>query len=82
MTGTTDGLIIRADDEMVGQSVLSSALCDYCGKDYDFLAGKEKKDLMETDEVEKMGLWPDKDSIKVVDGVIVIKLSDDQGETE
>lgn len=82
MTGTTDGVIIRADDEMVGQSVLSSALCDYCGKDYDFLAGKEKKDLMETDEVEKMGLWPDKDSIKVVDGVIVIKLSDDQGETE
>ena len=37
ITGTTDGYILRADDEMVGQSVLCSALNDYCGKSYSFL---------------------------------------------
>ena len=47
MTGATDGYIIRADDEIVGQSVLCSALNDYCGKDYKFLAGKEKQQLLE-----------------------------------
>ena len=75
ITGTTDGYILRADDEIVSQSVLCSALNDYCGKDYKFLAGEEKKAMSE--KAEGFDCWPAKDSICVIDGVIVIKLSDE-----
>ena len=77
MTGTTDGLIIRADDEVVGQSVLCSALNDYCGKEYKFLSGEEKQKLLsEIDEDGFLSNWPDKNSIQIIDNVIVIKLGD------
>ena len=74
MTGTTDGYILRADDEVVGQSVLCSALNDYCGKNYSFLAGLEKSMLLEELDIENIGVWPASDSIFVVDKVIVIRL--------
>lgn len=74
MTGTTDGYILRADDETVGQSVLCSALNDYCGTNYTFLYGKRKKELSERPLVKNMELWPGKTSVEVIDGVIVIKL--------
>ncbi len=74
ITGITDGYIIRADDETVSQSVLCSALNDYCGKNYKFLSGDNKKALMKNRKVEDMPIWPAKDSIKVVDNTIVIKL--------
>lgn len=76
MTGTTDGLILRADDEMVGQSVLCSALNDYCAKNYGFVSGEEKTTLLEKFDAENLGCWPEKDSVIVVDNVIVVKLSD------
>ena len=76
ITGTTDGLIIRADDEQVGQSVLCSALNDYCSKDYSFLAGEEKRALIEKYNLADLDNWPEKESICVVDDVIVIKLGD------
>ena len=64
----------RADDEVVGQSVLCSALNDYCGKDYRFLYGEEKASLLEKADEETMGIWPAENSILVVDDVIVIRL--------
>lgn len=76
ITGTTDGYILRADDEIVGQSVLCSALNDYCGKHYTFLAGEEKKALTEKAALTGMENWPAKNSICVIDGVITIKLGD------
>ena len=76
ITGTTDGLIIRADDEVVGQSVLCSALNDYCSKNYSFLAGEEKRALIEKYSLNDLDNWPEKESICVVDNVIVIKLGD------
>jgi hypothetical protein len=76
ITGTTDGLIIRADDEVVGQSVLCSALNDYCSKNYSFLAGEEKRALIEKYSLNELDNWPEKESICVVDNVIVIKLGD------
>ena len=75
ITGITDGYIIRADDETVGQSVLCSALNDYCEKDYEFLSGEEKLNLMARDEVRAMEEWPSKTSIAIVDDIVVIKLS-------
>lgn len=74
MTGTTDGYILRADDETVGQSVLCSALNDYCGKNYKFVSGKEKSDFLKRNDLESMNNWPEKNSISVIDNVIVIKL--------
>ena len=74
MTGTTEGLILRADDESVHQSVVCSALNDYCGKNYTFLAEKEKRDFLSKNDTEFLSLWPGEDSIAVIDGVIVIKL--------
>ena len=74
MTGTTDGYILRADDEVVGQSVLCSALNDYCGKNYTFIAGEQKTALLEKIDAESMGVWPENDSIVVIDNVIVIRL--------
>ena len=74
MTGTTDGYILRADDETVGQSVLCSALNDYCGTNYSFLYGERKKKLKENPDVAGMAFWPEKSSVAVIDGVIVINL--------
>ena len=74
ITGITDGYIIRADDETVGQSVLCSALNDYCDKNYEFVSGKEKQTITQRDDVKTMGTWPSKDCVYVADDIIVIKL--------
>ena len=75
ITGTTDGYIIRADDEMVGQSVFCSAINDYCGKNYKFVAGQEKEELLNKFDENILNVWPQSNSILVIDNVIVIKLS-------
>ncbi len=74
ITGITNGYIIRADDETVGQSVLTSALNDYCEKNYEFLSGEEKKSLANREEVKAMGKWPASDCVAVIDDTVVIKL--------
>lgn len=74
MTGTTDGFILRADDEIVGQSVLCSALNDYCGKAYTFVAGEEKQALLA--KAGALQSWPHADAVCVVEDVIVIKLGE------
>ena len=74
ITGVTEGYILRADDETVGQSVLCSALNDYCGKEYRFLAGEEKQKFMEKETICQMPCWPAEDSIAIEDDVLVIKL--------
>ncbi len=76
MTGTTDGYILRADDEIVGQSVLCSALNDYCGKNYKFISGEEKAELLKRIDTDSLNNWPAKNSISIIDNVIVIKLGD------
>lgn len=74
ITGITDGYILRADDETVAQSVLSSALSDYCEMDYEFLSGEEKKAMIRREDVKSMEKWPSKDSVAVIDDTVVIKL--------
>lgn len=75
ITGITDGYIVRADDETVGQSVLCSTLNDYCGMNYSFLAGKEKTDMMQKKEIKDMAVWPSAGCVRIVDDIVVIKLS-------
>ena len=77
MTGTTNGLILRADDEIVGQSVLCSALNDYCGTSYQFIFGDQKRQLLEDARIKSMGIWPASDAIAVFDDIIVIKLGEE-----
>ncbi len=74
ITGITDGYIVRADDEIVGQSVLVSALNDYCGKDYKFVSGDEKKELTQREDIKSMETWPSRDCVSVVDDIVIIKL--------
>ncbi len=74
ITGITDGYIIRADDETVGQSVLSSALSDYCEKSYEFISGQDKKNLSQREDIKAMEMWPSKTSVAVIDDIVVIKL--------
>ena len=76
ITGTTDGYILRADDEIVGQSVLCSALNDYCGKEYKSLSGEEKQELLKKIDENSLSNWPHNNSIKIIDNVIVIKMGD------
>ncbi|MBR5295019.1 MAG: hypothetical protein IKU24_00340, partial [Clostridia bacterium] len=75
ITGITDGYILRADDEVVGQSVLCSALNDYCGKNYSFLSGEEKQRISDLEQIKEMPAWPSQDCVTVLDEVIVIKLA-------
>lgn len=74
ITGITDGYILRADDETVGQSVLCSALNDYCGKNYKFVSGKEKQSFLKREDIKSMKKWPSKDCVAVIDATVVIKL--------
>ena len=74
ITGITDGYIIRADDEVVGQSVLTSSLNDYCDKNYKFVSGEERKALMQRDDVKCMEVWPSKNCVALIDNIVVIKL--------
>ena len=73
MTGYTAGLILRADDPTVGQSVLTAALNDYCPTDYTFATRAEKQQLLTLDEVQQMPLWPQTGSVAVVGDTIVIR---------
>ena len=74
MTGITDGYIIRADDETVGQSVLTNALNDYCGKNYSLISGETKRELLKKEEIKSMEKWPAKNCIAIADDIVVIKL--------
>ena len=74
ITGITDGYILRANDETVGQSVLCSALCDYCEIDYEFISGAEKQAFLQKENVRAMESWPKQNSVSVIDNTVVIKL--------
>ncbi len=74
ITGVSDGYILRADDEVVGQSVITSAINDYYGRSYRFLSGNKKSDFLADSRVAQLPYWPATGSVAVIDNVIVIKL--------
>jgi hypothetical protein len=73
ITGITDGFIIRADDEIIGQSVFCSALNDYCDKNYKLVSSDEKKSLIQTEAVSSLENWPSNNCITIVDNTIIVK---------
>ena len=74
ITGITDGYIIRADDETVGQSVLTDTLNDYCGKNYAFISGDQKDEMLKREDIKSMKKWPAKECVLIIDDTIVVKL--------
>lgn len=74
ITGITDGYILRADNEVVNQSILCSALSDYCEKNYVFVSGGEKEAMVQRADIQAMGTWPASDCIAVIDNTVIIKL--------
>ena len=77
ITGITDGVIIRHDDEAVGQSVLADALRDYGDISLAFVAGEEARELEATDTVRQMPCWPAAGSVTIIDDTVIVKLSND-----
>ena len=75
--GITDGVIIRHDDETVGQSVLADTLRDYGDIDLIFVDGERARALEATDTVQSMPCWPAVGSVAVIDDTVVVKLSGD-----
>lgn len=47
------------------------------GVDYNWVSDELKKDLSENEEVKNMPLWPLKGSVKVIDDIVVVKLSEE-----
>lgn len=74
ITGSTSGYIIRADDPIVNQSVLTATLNDYCGTDFRFASSEEKDALVQSGILEQMSPWPGKDSVLVSGNTVIILL--------
>ena len=70
-------MIIRHDDETVGQSVLADTLRDYGDMDLIFVDGEKARTLEATDTVQSMPCWPAVGSVAVIDDTVVVKLSGD-----
>lgn len=77
ITGTTDGLILRRDDETVNQSVLASALKDYCDIDLDFISGKAAQELKSSETVKNMPCWPAEGAVASYGNTVIVKLSEE-----
>ncbi len=77
ITGSTNGLILRHDDESVNQSVMTSALNDYCNMNLKFLSGKEAAALKNTKLVKSMPLWPKQGSVAIYKDTVILKLSEE-----
>ena len=75
VTGVTDGSLLRPDDNLVNQSVITATLNDYCQKDLHFATIDERRALSKDPRVKAMPLWPDPGSVAVVDDFIVLRLS-------
>lgn len=51
-------------------------LYEYEGVNLNLVSEWEKADLLQTDEFKNMKYYPEKDSIKIIDGTVVVRLSD------
>lgn len=57
---------------------MCSALNHYCKKEYNYVSGEEKTDILNKIDAKSLGDWPDKNSVFVYDNVIIIKISDER----
>lgn len=77
MTGTTDGVILlNTDPTIEDQSVFVSALADYCGLHFKKASAEEEETVKASEKFQAMEAWPAADSVKVIDGILVIYLGE------
>lgn len=67
---------VEAVNLMRNQDFIVSILKNDLGMVLDGVSGEQKEGLMRLDEVKEMGNWPAKDSVRMVDGVMVMKLEE------
>ena len=79
VTGVTDGSLLRPDDYTVNQSVITTTINDYAGKNYVFATRAERLRLAKDPRVLRMPFWPAPGSIAVVDKYLVLRLSPGAG---
>lgn len=79
ITGVTDGSLLRPDDYVVDQSVITATLNDYCSFDFTFAKVEERRELAQDPRVQAMPCWPENGSVAVIDGYVVLKLSEGVG---
>lgn len=79
LTGMTDGSLLRPDDHTVNQSVITATINDYCQKGFRFATIEERRALAKDPRVLKMPFWPERGSIAVIDGYVVLRLSAGSG---
>ena len=48
----------------------------YLGRDYEFASNQKKKEITETQEFEEMDSYPNGEYVKIIDDIIVVKLSE------
>lgn len=77
MTGVTDSWILRKQDTSMGENVPQAMLRDYCGISYEDTTEEEKLRLAGTEAYQQMPFWPEPGSIAAIDGVLVVKYSDE-----
>ena len=77
MTGMTDSWILRKQDTSMGENVTQAMLRDYCGISYEDTTEEEKLRLAGTEAYQQMPCWPEPGSIAAIDGVLVVKYSDE-----
>ena len=79
LTGMTDGSLLRPDDYTVNQSVITATINDYCQKDFRFATVDERRALAKDPRVLKMPFWPERGSVAVIDGYVVLRLGTGSG---
>ncbi len=79
LTGMTDGSLLRPDDYTVNQSVITATINDYCQKDFRFATVDERRALAKDPRVLKMPFWPERGSVAVIDGCVVLRLGPGSG---
>ena len=55
------------------ENVLQAMLRDYCGISYEDTTQEEVQKIYSTEEFNKMGCWPEDNSVSVIDDILVIK---------
>ncbi len=79
LTGMTDGSLLRPDDHIVNQSVITATINDYCQKGFRFVTIEERRALAKDPRVLKMPFWPERGSVAVIDGCVVLRLGPGSG---
>lgn len=73
MTGITDSYIIRKQDTMMQENVTQAMLRDYCGISYEDTTKEDIEKIYQKKKVSQMNCWPEKNSLTVVDDILVVK---------